>query len=668
MRPAMSLKVSPATHGIAVNGIASTAYDVAVGGTEFYAPNGVSQYFSSTNSSSQASANGYIPEDVWNDSCTNPTILSQSSYTGLTPEQACNASNARAAGLVTVAGGGGGASGCTNSDGKSLSSCTAGYPKPFWQDVPGVPSDGVRDLPDVSLFASKGRAKTFYVVCDQDLDPSHAACSVASPYQNIQAGGGTAIAAAAFGGVMALAAEQVGERIGNPNMVLYSLANAQAAAGTSCNSSGSPSASCIFHDVTIGSNEMVCVSGSPGCVTSTAGDAYGLLSAPPAAAGYDLASGLGSVDVTNLVSSWTVVPQPSAAILAINPATFVHGSGANVQVSVTGSSGDIPTGEVSINAQVDYGSVGTGTLTNGSFSGIFRNFPGGSYGVQAHYQGDKFNAPVDSNFVAITVSPEPSATKLSVIAFDPVTGTSNNATSATYGTNIFVRADVAGTSGQGIATGSVTFRDNGSQLPNGVYRLNSGSYTEAQENFLSVGDHLFTASYAGDASFNASQSGQVPLTITRGPTTASVSLSSAAISAAGTVTLTAIVNTQSYSSRAAPTGNVTFMAGTEVLGTAVVLQGYAPNSIRQSTISASFPANVLPPGANQITVAYAGDVNYLPSSSSTATLTVTSTTLASTATSLAVTPLVVGYGGIGHACRDGVAELPGGYRHGSVSD
>ena len=229
----------PATHGIAVNGIASTAYDVAVGGTEFYAPNGVSQYFSSTNSSSQASANGYIPEDVWNDSCTNPTILSQSSYTGLTPEQACNASNARAAGLVTVAGGGGGASGCTDSDGNSLSSCTAGYPKPFWQDVPGVPSDGVRDLPDVSLFASKGRAKTFYVVCDQDLDPSHAACSLASPYQNIQAGGGTAIAAAAFGGVMALAAEQVGERIGNPNMVLYSLANAQATAGTSCNSSGS---------------------------------------------------------------------------------------------------------------------------------------------------------------------------------------------------------------------------------------------------------------------------------------------------------------------------------------------------------------------------------------------------------------------------------------------
>ena len=638
-------KGPPATHGIAVNGIASTPYDVAVGGTEFYAPNGVSQYFSSTNSSTRASATGYIPEDVWNDSCTNPTILSQPPYTDLTPEQACNSSSAAAAGLAIVAGGGGGASSCTDSNKTSLASCTAGHPKPFWQDVPGVPADGVRDVPDVSLFASKGRAKAFYVVCDQDLDPSHAACSVASPYQDVQAGGGTEIAAAAFGGVMALAAEKVGERIGNPNMVLYSLANSQYNRGTSCDSTGSPDPSCIFHDVTIGSNEMVCLSGSQGCVTSMANDAYGILTAPTASVGYDAASGLGSVDVANLVSSWMVVPQPSTAILAINPATFVHGSGANVQVSVTGVSGDVPTGEVSINAQVDNGSVGTGTLTNGSFSGIFHNFPGGSYGVQAHYEGDKYNAPTDSNFVSITVSPEASTTNLSVIAYDPVTNASMSASSAFYGTNIFVRADVAGTSGQGSATGSVTFEDNGNKLQNGVYRLNSESYTEAQENFLSVGGHLFTASYAGDASFDASQSGQVPLTITRGPTRATVTLSTATVSASGTITLTAIVNTQSYSTAAAPTGNVTFMAGSQVLGTATVLQGYATNSsLRQSTVAETFAAHDFALGENQITVAYAGDVNYLPSSSGAATLTVTSTTLATTTTSLTVTPDVVPYG------------------------
>ena len=626
----------PATHGFAVNGIASTPYDVAVGGTEFYAPNGLSQYFSSTNASTGSSAKGYIPEDVWNDSCTNPTITSQTPFTGLTPEQACNSSQAKTDGLVVVAGGGGGASSCTNPDGGS---CSGGYAKPAWQAVPGVPADGARDLPDVSFFASKGREGSSYVVCDQDLDPNKTACSLKSPYQNLQAGGGTEIAAAAFAGVMALASEEVGERIGNPNIVLYTLANRQASAGTSCDSTGSPDSSCFFHDITSGSNEMVCATGSTDCVTSTAGDAYGILTAPPAAAGYDLASGLGSVNVANLVSSWIVVPQPTTAVLAINPAKFVHGSPANVQVSVTGNA---PTGQVSVNAQVDNGSVGTGTLTDGSFAGVFRNFPGGSYGVQAHYEGDTKNAPSDSNFVSVTVSPEPSTTKLSVIAYDPVTGTSNTVTSAPYGTNIFVRADVSGASGAGIATGSVTFLDSGAQLPNGVYRLNSESYTEAQENFFSVGSHDFTASYGGDASFNASQSGQAPLAITKAPTTASVSLSSATVSAAGTITLIGIVNTRSYSSQAAPTGKVTFIAGSTILGTASLTQGYAPNStIRQSTVSFTLPASEVPVGANQISDSYAGDANYLPSTSSGATLTVTSTNLAVTATSLNVSPATV---------------------------
>ncbi len=629
----------PATHGFAVNGIASTPYDVAVGGTEFYAPNALSQYFSSTNASTGSSAKGYIPEDVWNDSCTNPTLTSQTPFMGLTPEQACNALQAKTDGLVAVAGGGGGASSCTNPDGGS---CSGGYAKPAWQAVPGVPADGARDLPDVSFFASKGREGSSYVVCDQDLDPNKTACSLKSPYQNLQAGGGTEIAAAAFAGVMALASEEVGERIGNPNIVLYTLANRQASAGTSCDSTGSPDSSCFFHDITMGSNEMVCATGSTDCVTSTAGDAYGILTAPPAAAGYDLASGLGSVNVANLVSSWIVVPQPTTAVLAINPAKFVHGSPANVQVSVMGNA---PTGQVSINAQVDNGSVGTGSLTNGSFAGVFRNFPGGSYGVQAHYEGDTKNAPSDSNFVSVTVSPEPSTTKLSVIAYDPVTGTSNTVTSAPYGTNIFVRADVAGASGAGIATGSVTFLDSGTQLPNGVYRLNSESYTEAQENFFSVGSHDFTASYGGDASFNASQSGQAPLTITRGPTRALVLLSSATVSAAGTVTFTGVVDTQSYSTAAAPTGTMTFMAGSKVLGTAAVIQGYGANSsLRESLVHVAFPAGMLALGVNQITASYAGDTNYLPSSSTSASITVTSTTLAPTITSLTVTPTVVAYG------------------------
>jgi subtilase family serine protease len=62
---------APAEYGLEVSGYASTPYNVAVGGTDFNDFTNPGTYWSLTNNSTtQASALGYIPETSWNDSCT----------------------------------------------------------------------------------------------------------------------------------------------------------------------------------------------------------------------------------------------------------------------------------------------------------------------------------------------------------------------------------------------------------------------------------------------------------------------------------------------------------------------------------------------------------------------------------------------------------------------
>ena len=124
---------SPATNGLAVNGIASTPYDIAVGGTDFNDLSNPTTYWNSTNNSTtQESAKSYIPEMTWNDTCTNSEFFQ---FTGSTnAESDCNdsASIYWPAFLAPV-GGSGGASNCTAPTGSSASSCAGGYAKPAWQ-------------------------------------------------------------------------------------------------------------------------------------------------------------------------------------------------------------------------------------------------------------------------------------------------------------------------------------------------------------------------------------------------------------------------------------------------------------------------------------------------------------------------------------------------------
>jgi subtilase family serine protease len=624
----------PAVDGPAVSGVASTPYDMAVGGTEFYAPNGLSQYFNPANDAHQASVSGYIPEIPWNDSCANPAINAAPPYTGLTAEQVCNQAQTGADGIDVTAGTGGGASSA------SLSGGTAGYPKPAWQTGPGVPADGVRDVPDVALVASQGRTNSYYLVCQADRDPDGASCNVNFPYSDFAAYGGTEVAAPAFAGVLALAVQHAGGRIGLPNQVLYTLAARQATAGTSCNSTGTTSSACIFHDVTLGTNATPCVSGSPACVTTTPGDAVGLLSVPSASPGYDLASGLGSVDAANLVNAFsTVAFSPVTALLNVSPSQAVHGSAILASVSVTSANGT-PTGEVSLNAQAANGSVGGGPLVGGTFSQSFRDFPGGSYGVQAHYGGDSAHAAADSNFVSLTITPEPSTTTIQTLSFNPPTGITTNLSTAPYGGDFFIRFNVQGASGQGMPTGNLSVEDTAQPyFGNGnVTRLNSSGYTEVQTTALAPGTHVFTALYQGDPSFSPSAATPATLVITPAPTVTTLALSTSSVSAGSTLTLSATVATQGYG-YLPPSGTLTFSSGLTVLGTSLVTGGTnQANQQDQATATLTISAANIPLGADTIVATYSGDANYLGSSSAGSSLQTTPTSLIPTATFVFSTP------------------------------
>jgi len=198
------------------------------------------------------------------------------------------------------------------------------YTKPAWQLGPGVPADGMRDLPDISLFAGSAVSGSFYLFCEADLQ-NGVPCNLDGPNSLIQGAAGTSISAPAFAGIMAMVVQNTKSRQGNPNPVFYKLAAQQTAAA--CNASGVPSNACIFHDVTAGTIAMPCARGSPNCVVTNLRDQYGILSGFDAGVGYDLATGLGSVDAFNLVtaSGWGTSNESIPAINAggvLNAASY----------------------------------------------------------------------------------------------------------------------------------------------------------------------------------------------------------------------------------------------------------------------------------------------------------------------------------------------------------
>jgi hypothetical protein len=287
----------------------------------------VSTYWSATNDpKTKASALSYIPEIPWNDGCTSQLIYSDpvnGSYSqsyGL--NGFCNSTLGQTF-LIDVAGSGGPSTcftGAPSIPGVVSGTCK-GNPKPSYQfGVPGVPHDGLRDQPDLSFFASNGVWGSFYLECMSDQSEGGAVCTVEND-AIVQGGGGTSFSAPAMAGIQALINQKFG-RQGDANYVYYALASRQFQQrnASECDASKSdgalPASTCIFHDITRGDMDIPCGQNPDGkfydCFGASGSTLIGELSssdsknepAYPATVGYDLATGLGSVDATNLFNAW----------------------------------------------------------------------------------------------------------------------------------------------------------------------------------------------------------------------------------------------------------------------------------------------------------------------------------------------------------------------------
>ena len=242
--------------------------------------------------------------------------------------------------------------------------------------------------------------------------------------------GGTSASAPAFAGMLALVAQAHGSpsdnyRLGQANNILYQLAQSRY--------------STVFHDITTGNISVPCGFGSPDCGSNL------FLTGYNAATGYDLASGLGSVDAAAMVNNWTSVSLASTSTsLHMNGSTAaytgVHGQALTFDVGVSPSTATGLAGIVENADEVNGGARNDGQfaipISGGAGSAAYNGLPGGSYTVWARYGGDTANAsststpPIHVTITGITlsssgkiqVSPGATGGNTSVISLTPVYG------------------------------------------------------------------------------------------------------------------------------------------------------------------------------------------------------------------------------------------------------
>jgi len=658
-----------ASAGIAVSGLASTAYNVALGGTDFQnsgttqnAPGTTSTFWNTTNgangSFTQTSAKSYIPEWPWNDGCAAAATSSNLNTCTSTIINGDSNQNSGSFGLDLTAGGGGPSTLNT---------------KPAYQSgITGMPSANFRQVPDVSFFAGNGTNGSFYIICQEDANAgtgsNTSSCDLNSPFADFQGVGGTSAAAPAFAGIMAMINQKTGQRQGNANFVLYQLYK-NGSASTICPSSASPASTCIFYDTVLGNNSVACQGGTPNC-SNTNSSQFGVLLDPtktntPAfmtTTGYDNATGLGSLNISNLVNAWSGVSFTADTVTLTGPSgpsPITHGNSATFTITVNPSSA---TGAVALVATPPVGlPVGIGsfaqsdqtfTLSGGTASITTDQLPGGTgVSVVAKYAGDGTFAPGTSNTVTVNVSKESSTTAVNFVTFDSSGNpTINTASSIPYGGSYILQIAVSDSMGRQCAastftsaipacpTGVLTVTDNGAALNDfsgkNTTTLNSLGFAEDQLINVNVGAHSVVAAYAGDNSYNASTSPAKAFTVTASPTTVSIASSPATITTATPATITAKINTMSFG--AGPTGSVIFKANGTQIGNSVAVVPTAANlstgatAFATATITQTFSTT----GNVAITAAYTtGDNNY-SSSSGSGTVTVSNTGTVATTTAL----------------------------------
>jgi hypothetical protein len=632
-----------AQYGLSVSGLASTPYNTAVGGTDFSwcqptivqsgsqagypqgcATTDATKYWNTSNSSTtQASANGYVPETPWNDTCENPinatflesiaTFLNANGVsvgTFSTPEETCNFvyqdalqlyfddGDPMLATYLDTVGGSGGVSSCVvnNSDtDPDAPACTSGatstgstygnltlvnngWPAPSWQTSSGVTgTSGLtqRAIPDVSFFAGDGGLDSATLIC---VSNDGAGCTSISQ-TGIGTGGaeevgGTSVATPEMAGVMALINQSAKGTQGLPNKQLYELASKQNSSSCSAETA-TASGSCYFNDVDQGTNAMACVAVantseggaeyagdgeweesdqylgtiSPNCSLINSGDTVGTLSGASAAAGYDQASGLGSLNVANVMNAWvsdagthtatmTVTTTPAASSGTI---TLDTGVSLMITAKVTGSDGTA-TGTITAAGP---GFTGNATLSSGAATITIP--PGsltlGNDTLTLNYGGDP---TYESTSQTLTVN------VVNTGLTPAITVTASPSTGIETGQSLTLSITVSGSGATpiGSVTATSTEAAGGSTLGSGISGQLSGGGASITipANSLNVGTDSISVAYSGDTTYAAATQ-SVSVTVTQSTyslTAATASPSSVSPGATATSTISGSASTTGY--------------------------------------------------------------------------------------------------------------------------
>ena len=504
------------TSGITASSFSTPAWNVSAGGTDFQdvynglegdSAFGINTYWNSSNGSGLGSAKSYIPEMTWNDTCASSIYNSYAEGMSADGAKLCSVETS-----PYLAAGGGGPSKL--------------YSRPTWQTgtVYGLPTTTAytnRLEPDVSLFASNGFWYHDLPVYQSDVAP-------ATSYA-----GGTSFVAPQLAGVFALIKQATGERLGQPNYVLYNMAGKQfgvgSFTGSSCNGSGAsgvsttsstPNSNCIFYDIQTGNISLDCQPGSTDCYTLSGGN-YGILStsttaedpAFPTNQGWDQATGIGSINIANLVNNWQnttgggVLYTP---MVSLSPAsasyTYGHPSAIGYTATVSGP-GSFPTGSVTFSGSPTISTIGTDVLvrSSGCTSGSTctetttqsytppGTLAGGSYTITGTYSSTNENYTTGSGTSSLTVNPQTPTVTVSAVSIGVGTPTAN------------LSANVAYTGSGNAPTGGLSFRvDSGTVVMTTCTGSSSPltcAYNGYNTSALTVGTHTITATSIADGNY-----------------------------------------------------------------------------------------------------------------------------------------------------------------------
>ncbi len=456
------------------------------------------------------------------------------------------------------------------------------YGKPWWQSGTGVPDDKARDVPDVSLSAS-GAHDGYLMFANGQL------YSV----------GGTSASSPAFAGIVSLLNQYLVAKgslakagLGNINPALYNLAQ---------------KTSDVFHDTIAGDNIVPCAAGSNGCANGSFGYKAGV--------GYDMVTGLGSVDAYNLVTKWTSQPGGAGTTLSLtaSPASIASAASTLLTATLTAVTGaSLPAGTVTFGSgNTALGSapvVITGSKAAATFTLKGSDLAAGSNTILAAYVATgNFSNSTGTAVVSVTSTVVATTTTLVV-----------NATSAGFQLTATVKP---------AASGTVTFAAGSSILGTALLASSAATLTITASK-LAAGPNQLTASFAGASGFAESRSAPVTVVGAVPPiaTAATVTAAPAAILPAGSTTIAARVKAATGS--ASPTGNVSFFSGRNALGSAPLsAAGVATLVVKGSALIA---------GTNTVTAGYEGNQTFA-STSALVMVTVTPPAVA-TSTSVSATP------------------------------